>query len=80
MHRFKTGSLKRSGVLCLAAFLDFSEPVGVVIMINQMPSHMFSKGGFWIDETIQDVVRIAADHYLHLRQQIEREIKEQTNY
>jgi len=56
MHFFKTGSLKRSGVLCLAAFLDLIEPIGLVIMINQLPSNQFSDATLWIDETILGMV------------------------
>jgi D-alanyl-D-alanine carboxypeptidase len=51
-HRFKTGSLKNSGVLCLAGYLDLMAPVGFVVVVNELPRYLFLDCQAWVDETV----------------------------
>jgi len=51
-HRFKTGSLKNSGVLCLAGYLELPGPVGFVIVVNDLPGYLFVDCQAWVDETV----------------------------
>jgi len=62
-HRFKTGSLKNSGVLCLAGFLDFNAPVGFIFIINELPRYMFEACQNWMDETVITLTEMNKEIY-----------------
>jgi len=57
-HYFKTGSLKKNGVACLAGYLNLSEPLGIVIMINMLSENSFLDAVYWMDENILKMVKL----------------------
>ena len=56
-HVFKTGSLRQTGVLCLAGYL--SQPIDLcfVIMINQLNPVFFDEGVQWMDDLVRMIVK-----------------------
>jgi len=50
---FKTGSLRQTGVLCLAGYIEHPISLCFVIMINQLNPRFFNQGVQWIDDFIR---------------------------